>query len=191
MTNGNTSKDGLQKCHSCSDVIFDWLLMVQMSLVIVHELIPYFDSTRTTKHNMDFWSPQGVYFLEKYDGLSESVAFTQKWSILLTRIDQMIDHTKMNFDYFQIQKWMLQRVQAVKVYEKMGSFVWFPCFIPELWSLNCSKKCLFCNFVLTLARNLSLLKQFTYVHLKVLITLFQKMIWFISGLSHCSRDLSD
>ena len=33
--------------------------------------------------------------------------------------------------------------------------------------------------MLTSARNLSLLQQFTYMHLKVLITLFQKMISFV------------
>ena len=74
---------------------------------------------------------------------------------------------------------MLQTVGAEKVDEKMGLFVQFPYFLPELWSLNCPKKCIFCNFVLTSARNLSLLKQFTYMHLKVLITVFQKMTWFI------------
>ena len=65
---------------------------------------------------------------------------------------------------------------------KMGSFVYFPCFLPQLWTLNSPKKLIFfffCNFVLTAAINLSLLKQFTYMHLKVLIRLFQKMIWFI------------
>ena len=55
----------------------------------------------------------------------------------------------------------------------------FPCFLPELWSLNCSKKYIFCNFVLTSARNLSLLKEFTYMGLKVFITFFQKMICLI------------
>ena len=30
---------------------------------------------------------------------------------------------KMNFDYFQIQKWMLQTVRVEKIDEKMGSFV--------------------------------------------------------------------
>ena len=46
--------------------------------------------------------------------------------------------------------------------------------------LKLSKKsAFFCKFVLTSARNLSLLKQSTYMLLKVLITLFQKMIWFI------------
>ena len=44
--------------------------------------------------------------------------------------------------------------------------------------LKLSKKCIFCNFVLTSERNLSLLKQFTYMDLKVLITVFQKMVWF-------------
>ena len=40
--------------------------------------------------------------------------------------------------------------------------------------------CIFCNnFVLTSVRNLSLLKQFIYMNLKVLITFFQKIIWFI------------
>ena len=33
--------------------------------------------------------------------------------------------------------------------------------------------------MLTSVRNLSLLKQFTYMRLKVFITLFQKMVWFI------------
>ena len=32
---------------------------------------------------------------------------------------------------------MLQTVRAEKVDEKMESFVWFPCSLPELWSLNC------------------------------------------------------
>ena len=55
----------------------------------------------------------------------------------------------------------------------------FPCFIPELWSLICSKKYIFCNFVLPSARNLSLLKEFTYMDMKVFITFFQKMICLI------------
>ena len=46
---------------------------------------------------------------------------------------------------------------------------------PGLLGLNCWKKYIFCNFVLTSARELSLWKQFTYLHLAILITLFQKM----------------
>ena len=45
--------------------------------------------------------------------------------------------------------------------------------------LKLSKKCIFCNFLLTSARNLSRLKQFTYIHLKGLATHFQKLMLFI------------
>ena len=85
----------------------------------------------------------------------------------------------MNFDFFQIQTRMLQTVRAEKVDEKHGVICLVPCFLSKLWSLHCPKKYIFCNFVLTSARNLSLLKRFPYMHVKVLITLFQKMIWFI------------
>ena len=42
--------------------------------------------------------------------------------------------------------------------------------------LNCIKMCIFCNFVLSSARNLSLLKQFTFMHPKGLVLHFQKMV---------------
>ena len=47
------------------------------------------------------------------------------------------------------------------------------CLLPELWSLNCQKLCPFCNFLLMLAKNLRLLWQFLYVHLKALFSLFK------------------
>ena len=53
---------------------------------------------------------------------------------------------------------MLQIVRAEKVDENMGSFVEFPCFLPDLWSFNYRQKYIASNFVLTSARNLSLLK---------------------------------
>ena len=43
--------------------------------------------------------------------------------ILQTRMDQRGDHTKMNFNIFQIQKWISQTVRAQEVHEKMESFV--------------------------------------------------------------------
>ena len=72
------------------------------------------------KTKYGFLVTSGVYFLEKYDGLSESVAFAQNWGILQTRIEQRIDHMKMNSDHFEIQKWMSQTVRVEKVDEKMG-----------------------------------------------------------------------
>ena len=47
------------------------------------------------------------------------------------------------------------------------------CLLPELWSLNCQKLRPFCNFLLMLAKNLRLLWQFLYVHLKALFSLFK------------------
>ena len=64
---------------------------------------------------------------------------------------------------------MLQTVRKEKVDEKLGSFASFPCFLSKLWSFNCQKSAFF----------LSLLKEFTYMHQKVLIILFEKMISFI------------
>ena len=47
------------------------------SIYIANELIAFFGSPRGSKHNMNFSSPQGVYVPEKYNGLSESVAFAK------------------------------------------------------------------------------------------------------------------
>ena len=41
----------------------------------------------------------------------------QNWGILKNTMDQKRDHMKINFDYFQIHKWMLQTVRAEKVDE--------------------------------------------------------------------------
>ena len=54
--------------------------------------------------------------------------------VLQARVDKMEDQMKMNFDNFQIQKWMLQTVKAEKVDQTMGhlsSFhlFFFPCFL--------------------------------------------------------------
>ena len=38
-------------------------------------------------------------------------------------MDRRGDHMKMNFEYSQIQKWMLQIVRAEKVDEKNGLFI--------------------------------------------------------------------
>ena len=54
--------------------------------------IMLFDSTRGTKNiTRIFKYPQGSCFLEKYDGVSDSVAFVQNSGILKTRMDKMRD----------------------------------------------------------------------------------------------------
>ena len=57
-----------------------------------------------------------MYFLEKYDELSESVAFGQKLMYFADQNVPKVNDMKMNFEYFQIQiqKRMLQRVERKK-----------------------------------------------------------------------------
>ena len=45
---------------------------------------------------------------------------------------------KMHFDYFEIQKGMLQTEQK-NFLKKMVQFVQFPCFLSDLWSFDCKK----------------------------------------------------
>ena len=53
------------------------------------------------------------------------------------------NHVKMNFDYFQIQKWMLQKVRAKKVDEKNGKisiFFFFFFFFGQFKDHNSGRK---------------------------------------------------
>ena len=85
---------------------------------------------------------------------------------------------KMNFKYFQIQKWILQVGKAEKVDEKNA--VIFLVFMFPFWvmTLKLSKKCTFSILCWPQKKNLSMLMQFMYMHLKRLITRFQKMLLF-------------
>ena len=82
----------------------------------------------------------------------------------------------MNFKYFQIQEWMLQAGRAEKVDEK--NEVIHVVFMFSSWDmiLKLSKKVHIFNFVLASAKYPSMLKQFTYMHLKGLVTHVQKML---------------
>ena len=67
---------------------------------------------------------------------------------------------------------MLQTVRAEKVDEKNGVICLASIFSSRVMVIKLSKKCIS-------AANLGLLKQFTYMHLKGLVTHFQKMILLI------------
>ena len=85
------------------------------------------------------------------------------------------DSMQMNFDNFQIQKWISQIDRAQKVDKKCGHLSSF-----LFYSLSYGRKwCMFCKFVPISARNLNLLKQFIYSHLKDLMRLFQEIVYFI------------
>ena len=91
--------------------------------------------------------------------------------------DQRRDHIKMNFDYFQIQKWKLQTVRLEKVDEKhrvICLVLMCPSWVMGLKLLN---KVYILQFWADLNKKPNSVKL--YIHLKVLITLFQKKVWFI------------
>ena len=114
----------------------------------------------------------------------------QNSGILQIRINQREDPMKTNFDIFQIQKWISQTVRAQKVGEKNG-VIYLVSFFPSwVLVLKLPKIVHFCKFVLTSARNLNLLKQFIYIHLKNVIMLFQKIV-FYRGMNNSSRDVED
>ena len=79
-------------------------------------------------------------------------------------MDQRRDHLKMNFEYFQIQKWTLQTVRSEIVDEKSGVI----CLVS-----------MFPSWGMVQIKAICKLKQFTYMHLKDLVTYFQKMALFI------------
>ena len=80
----------------------------------------------------------------------------------------------MNLKYFQIQKWMLQADRAEKVDEKNGVI----CVVFMFPSWNCWKNCIISILCWPQQKSLSMLKQFTYMHLKRLVMRFQKMLLF-------------
>ena len=115
----------------------------------------------------------------KYDGLSKSAVSAQNWGIFQIRMDQRGDRMKMNFDYFQIQKWMLQTVWKEKVDDKkwghLSSFhVFFLSYGPSI-----VRKSALLQFYTDFNKKPKSNKAIYMLHLKVLTKLFRKMIWFI------------
>ena len=63
--------------------------------------------------------------------------------ILQTIKGQSGDPMKINFDNFQMEKWVSE-TGFEKQMKKMGSFFWFSCLLFELRSLNCQILCPLC-----------------------------------------------
>ena len=80
--------------------------------------------------------------MEKYDELSELVAYDPKLRYFTDQNGPKGGHMKMNFEYFQIQKWILQTVRSEKGDEKNGVICQVS-MLPELWPLNCLKSAFF------------------------------------------------
>ena len=95
-------------------------------------------------------------------------------------MNQRDDHMKMNFDYFQIQKWTFQTVIAKKVDIKNGVICLVSVFPFCVMVLKLSKKVHFWQVCADLSKKPKSVETiYIDIDLKVLITLFQKMIWFI------------
>ena len=92
-----------------------------------------------------------LYFLEKFDELSKSVAFEEIEVFYRSEWTEVMN-LEMNLKYFQIQKWMLQADRVEKVDEKNG-VIWVVFMFPSwVMILKLSEKVHFSNFVLTLAK---------------------------------------
>ena len=85
---------------------------------------------------------------------------------------------KMNFEYFQIQIWILKTVRSEKLDGENGVICPVSMFPSWAMVLKLSKKVLFLQFRPDSSKK-SNLQQFTYMHLKGVITHFQKIVLFV------------
>ena len=99
--------------------------------------------------------------------------------ILQTKMNTRVDHM-IEFGEFSNSEMNVTNSYSDRSRWKNG-VIYCPVSMFPFWvmALKMSKKIFFWNFVLTSARNLSLLKQFTYMHLKGLLTRVQEMVLFI------------
>ena len=106
-------------------------------------------------------------------------------------MDQREDHMKMNFDCFQIQKWMLQTIRAEKSRWKNGVICLV--FIFPSWVMVCklSKKVHFLQLCANLCQKSKPIKAiYIYASESSLSTLSANGMVYI-GLSHHSWDISN
>ena len=97
---------------------------------------------------------------------------------------------KMNFDYFQIQKWILQTVRAEKVDEKNGVICLFSTFPSWVVVRRLSKKVYFSQFFADLSKKFKSVKAiYIYVCESSYKTLSENDMVY-KGLSHRSWDIS-
>ena len=122
--------------------------------------------------------------------MSKSVAFAQNWGILQTRIDQRGgDHIKMNFDYFQTQRWMLQT--AEKVDEKNGVICLVSQFPSWVIVLKLSRKVHFSQFCADFGKKSKPIKTIYINAFESSPCTLSDYAMVCTGLSHCSWYISD
>ena len=106
-------------------------------------------------------------------------------------MEQRGDHMKMNFEYFQIQKWILQTVRSEKVDEKNGVICLVSMFPSWVMVLKLSKKVHFLQFCADLSKKSKSVKAiYIYASESSHYTLSENAMVY-RGLSHRSWDISD
>ena len=106
-------------------------------------------------------------------------------------MDQMGHHIKTNFDYFQIQKWMLQIVKEEKVDGKNGVICLVSMFPSWIMVCKLSKKVQFLQFCADLSKKSKSVKAiYIYASESSHYTLSENAMVY-RGLSHRSWDISD
>ena len=97
----------------------------------------------------------------------------------------------MNFEYFQIQKWILQTVRSEKVDEKNGVICLVSMFPSWVMVLKLSKKVHFLQFCADLSKKSKSVKAiYIYASESSHYTLSENAMIY-RGLSHRSWDISD
>ena len=106
-------------------------------------------------------------------------------------MDQRGDHMKMNFDYFQIQKWMLQTVRAGKVDEKNEVICLISVFPSWVMVRKLSKKVHFLEFCANLNKKCKSVKAiYIYASESSHYTFSENGMVYMNP-SHRSWDISD
>ena len=106
-------------------------------------------------------------------------------------MDQRGDHMKMNFEYFQIQKWILQTVRSEKVDEKNGVICLVSMFPSWVMVLKLSKKVHFLQFCADLSKKSKSVKAiYIYASESSHYTLSENAMVY-RGLRHHSWDFND
>ena len=94
-------------------------------------------------------------------------------------MDLMGHHMKTSFDYFQIQKLMSQTIRVEKVNKKNEAIFLALLFPSWVTTLKLFRKVHILQFCADFSKKPKSIQTIYILHLKVLITHFQKMIWFI------------
>ena len=114
----------------------------------------------------------------------------KNWDILQTRLDQKGDHMKMNFEFFQIQKWILQTVRSEKVDEKNGVICLVSMFPSWVMVLKLSKKMHFLQFCAELSKKSKSSKAiYIYASERSLYALSENGIVYYT-MTYCFGDIS-